>query len=109
SKIGKVLEGTGAVMQYRWAEDQDITVRSGQLRISAASLANPMGSPDDVLILAGQVVVTGTVDEVGYRQILAAGQAAFPESARDRVEPRLVSQGQLAWYGGGQPKVFNDE
>ena len=100
SKLGKVLEGTGAVIGYRWAENQDITVLSGQLRISGATLANTLGTADDVLILAGQVVVTGTVDEVGYRQVLAAGQAAFPESARDQVEPRLVSQGQLAWYRG---------
>jgi hypothetical protein len=108
SKIGKVLEGTGSVVQYRWAEDQDINVMSGQLRISAASLANSAGTAADVLILAGQAVLTGTVNEVGYRQILTAGQAAFPESARDQVEPRLVSQGQLAWYRSEQPRVFND-
>jgi hypothetical protein len=106
SKIGKVLEGTGAVIQYRWADDQDITVLSGQLRVSAATLANPAGTAADVLILAGQAVLTGTVSEVGYRQILTAGQAAFPESARDQVEPRLVSQGQLAWYRSQEPRVF---
>lgn len=109
SKIGRVLEGTGSLIQYRWAEDQDITVLGGQLRISGATLANALGAGHDVLILAGQAVVTGDVSEVGYRQIVAAGQAAFPESAREAVEPRLVTQGQLGWYRTGSPRVFLDD
>lgn len=109
TQIGRVLQGTGAVTQYRWTADQEIVMMGGQLRTGGASLANPSGSPDDLLILAGQVVVTVPVSEVGYRQIIAAGQTALPAAARGLLEPRVVSQGQLGWYAGADPRVFTED
>jgi hypothetical protein len=109
AQIGRVLQVTGAVTQYRWTADQNIVMMGGQLRIGGGSLANPAGSPDDLLVLAGQVIVTGAVPGVGYRQIIAAGQTALPAEARDVLEPLIVSQGQLAWYHTPDPRVFTQD
>ena len=72
---------------YPYADGQDIKVLSGQVKLSGAMLANPAGQPDDLLIAAGQVVVTGEVT----------------------TEPRIQAQGQVAWYLGENPRVFNDD
>lgn len=108
--LGPVLAGgTGGVSYYAPAEGQDIKVLSGQVRISGAMLANPAGHADDMLIAAGQVVITGEVRTVGYRQVIIAGQMAAPEAYRDVIEPRTQVQGQAAWYVRDDPRVFYED
>jgi hypothetical protein len=110
SALGPALAGgTGGVSYYTPTGAQDIKVLSGQVRLSGAMLANPAGAPDDLLIAAGQVVVTGQVATVGYRQVIIAGQLAAPEASRDAIEPRIQVQGQAAWYRGDDPRVFYDD
>jgi hypothetical protein len=105
--LGPVLAGgTGGVSYYTPADGQDIKVLSGQVRLSGAMLANPAGQADDMLIAAGQVVITGEVTTVGYRQVIIAGQLAAPAASRDVIEPRAQVQGQAAWYRGEDPRVF---
>ena len=77
------IGGTGGVSYYTPADGQDIKVLSGQVRLSGAMLANPAGQADDMLIAAGQVVITGEVTTVGYRYVIIAGQLAAPEASRD--------------------------
>lgn len=109
SALGPALAGgRGSVSYYRYAENQRVKVQSGQVRLSGAALANPAGGPDDVLVLAGQIVVTGTVREVGYAQVLAAGQCVLPEAARDLLEPIMEAQGQTVWYRGQRPWVVTE-
>jgi len=108
--LGPALAGgTGGVNYYTPAEGQDIKVLSGQVRLSGAMLANPAGQAGDMLIAAGQVVITGEVPTVGYRQVIIAGQLAAPAASRDAVEPRTQVQGQAAWYRGDDPRVFYDD
>jgi hypothetical protein len=108
--LGPALAGgTGGVSYYTPAAGQDIKVLSGQVRLSGAMLANPAGQADDMLIAAGQVVITGEVAAVGYRQVIIAGQLAAPAASRDVVEPRIQVQGQAAWYRGDDPRVFYDD
>lgn len=108
--LGPALAGgTGGVSYYTPAAGQDIKVLSGQVRLSGAMLANPAGGADDMLIAAGQVVITGEVATVGYRQVIIAGQLAAPAASRDVVEPRVQVQGQAAWYRGDDPRVFYDD
>jgi hypothetical protein len=105
--LGSALAGvTGEVSYYRPADEQDIKVLSGQVRLSGAVLANPAGQADDMLIAAGQVVITGEVTTVGYGQLIMAGQLAAPAASRDVIEPRARVQGQAAWYRGDDPRVF---
>jgi hypothetical protein len=108
--LGKAFAGgSGAVSYYPYAEGQDIKVLTGQVRLSPAMLANPAGQPDDVLIAAGQVVLTGEVTAIGYRTVLIAGQLVAPAASRDTIEPAIHLQGQVAWYEGAKPRIFNGD
>jgi hypothetical protein len=108
--LGRVLGGgSGSVSYYRYTEGQDLKVLAGQVKLSGAMLANPAGEPGDVLIAAGQVIVTGQVTEVGYAQVIVAGQLIAPEASRDLLEPRLQVTGQSAWYRGAEPRIILDD
>jgi hypothetical protein len=105
--LGPALAGsTGSITYFPFADGQDIKVQTGQLTLSGATLANPVGQADDVLIAAGQVVITSEVTAIGYRQLLIAGQLAGPAASRDVIEPRVQVTGQAAWYRGDDPRVF---
>jgi hypothetical protein len=107
SVLGPALAGgTGGVSYYPYREDQDVKVLSGQVRLSGAMLANPAGQAGDILIAAGQVVVTGEVTTVGYRVVVVAGQVAAPAASRDAIEPVVQVQGQAGWYRDGDVRVF---
>ena len=106
--LGQALAGgTGSVSYYPYAEDQHVKVLSGQVRLSPAVLANAAGRPDDILVVAGEVVVTGEITTVGYRTALIAGQLAAPAASRDVLEAAIEVQGQSTWYEGANPRVFN--
>jgi hypothetical protein len=72
-------------------------------------LANPAGQPDDLLIAAGQLVVTGPVATVGYAQVIVAGQLVAPAASRETLEPRVQVQGQTVWYRGDEPRIFYED
>lgn len=106
--LGQALaSGSGGVSYYAHAEGQDVKMLSGQVKLSGAMLANPAGRPEDILVAAGQVVVTGEVTTVGYRTVVISGQFAGPAASRDTIEPVAHIQGQAGWYEGGSPRVFN--
>jgi hypothetical protein len=106
--LGPALAGgTGGVSYYDYADGQHVKVISGQVRLSPALLANTAGRPDDILVVAGEVVVTGEVTSVGFGLTLIAGQLAAPAESRDVLEPAIQTQGQVTWYEGGNPRVFN--
>jgi hypothetical protein len=96
---------TGSVQYYRHAEGQRFRTFSGQTQISGETLANAGGNPADVLFIAGQTVVTGPVKEVGYQQIVAAGQLVAPRESEAVLSSVLTAEGQLVWYSG-QPRFF---
>ena len=106
--LGQALAGgTGGVSYYQYADGQEVKVLSGQVELSPAVLANTAGRPDDILVVAGQVVVTGEVTSVGYGLTLIAGQLAAPAESRDVLEPAIQTQGQVTWYEGANPRIFN--
>jgi len=106
--LGQALAGgTGGVSYYQYADGQQVKVLSGQVKLSPAVLANTAGRPDDILVVAGEVVVTGEVTSVGYGMTLIAGQLAAPAASRDVLEPAIQTQGQVTWYEGANPRVFN--
>jgi hypothetical protein len=106
--LGQALAGgTGGVSYYQYADGQQVKVLSGQVKLSPAVLANTAGRPDDILVVAGQVVVTGEVASVGYGLTIIAGQLAAPAASRDVLEPAIQTQGQVTWYEGANPRVFN--
>jgi hypothetical protein len=96
---------TGSVDYYPYTEGQDVKVSTGQLRASGEVLANPTGGPDDILVVAGQFIVTGPVATVGYRRVVVAGQVFAPRDSQPVLGPALIVKGQLIWYAG-QPRFF---
>lgn len=110
SKLGpKLAGGTGTVSYYRYVEGQDVDVLTGQVTLSATRLANRNGGADDLLIAAGQVVVTGPVGAVGYREVHVAGQFVGPAASRDVLESAVRVQGQTGWYRSDVARVIQDD
>jgi len=111
--LGRVFGGGfGTVTYYRCEEGPDsphVKLLSGQVRLTGAGLANPAGRPSDILIAAGQVVITGEVGPIGYREILVAGQVVAPAAAQGELETRMDAQGQTVWYRSGDPRIFYDD
>jgi hypothetical protein len=96
---------TGSVDYYPYAEGQEIRVSTGQIRADGELFANPAGGPDDVLVVAGQLIVTGPVAKVGYRRVVVAGQMLAPRDSQRVLGPVTAVKGQLVWYSG-QPRFF---
>jgi hypothetical protein len=95
----------GTVDYYPYAEGQEVRVSTGQLQASGEVLANPTGGPDDILVVAGQLIVTGQVTKVGYRRIVVAGQVLAPRDSQPLLGPATIVKGQLIWYSG-EPRFF---
>ena len=107
--LGPVLDGVGNVIYYRQSEGQDVKVLTGQVKLSGAMLANPAGQPDDILLAAGQVVVTGSPASVGYAQMIITGQLIAPEASREVLEPRVQVHGQSVWYCSDTPRIIFED
>jgi hypothetical protein len=110
SALGPALvDGKGGVSYYPYVDGQDFKMLSGQVKLSGTMLANPAGQQHDLLVAAGQIVVTGEVTTVGYQQVIVAGQLVAPAASQAVIEPRLQAEGQVAWYQGENPRVFNED
>jgi hypothetical protein len=108
--LGPALAGgTGGVSYYPYGPGQEFKVLSGQVKLSGAMLANAGGRPEDILVAAGQVVVTGEITTLGFRRVIAAGQLAAPADSRDVLEPGFQIQGQVGWYEGGDLRILNQD
>lgn len=99
---------TGSVEYYRHSEGQRVATLSGQTRLSGDALANAGGTPDDVLVVAGQTIVTGPVASLGYQRIVAQGQLVLPRASEAVLAPAISVQGQTIWYEG-VPRIFVGE
>ncbi len=108
--LGPALAGgTGGVSYYPYSDGQEIKVLSGQVRLSGAVLANEAGRLDDIMVAAGQVVVTGEITTLGFQRVIVAGQLAAPADSQDLLEPGFQIQGQVGWYRGGDPRILNQD
>lgn len=96
---------TGSVQYYRHVEGQRFQTLSGVQSLAGDVLANPNGDPADILFLIGQTTITSPVREVGYQQVLAAGQLLAPRDSQVALAGVLTMEGQLVWYGG-RPRFF---
>jgi hypothetical protein len=97
---------TGSVHYFRQAEGQRIKTLSGQLTIGPDTLANAGGSPDDVLVVTGQIVVTAPASELGFQRVIGAGQLLLPRASEGTLAPALSADGHIVWYGGERVRVF---
>lgn len=100
---------TGSVVYYRLGEAQEFRQLSGDVRLSGAAIANPHGSPDDVLITGGRLVITGEVSEVGYQLLAFGGELLAPRRSETLLTPVLNGGGEVAWYEGEPRILVGDE
>lgn len=103
-----IANSSGSVNYYTYSEGQRIKVQSGQVQLSGENLANPGGGTDDILVAAGQVLITGPVSEFGYASMVVSGQLIAPKSSRAAFGSRLEVQGQTVWYEGESPRLIMD-
>ncbi|HKN99138.1 MAG TPA: hypothetical protein VJX10_18600 [Pseudonocardiaceae bacterium] len=110
SALGPVLGSiVGSVSYYRHSDNVDVKLLSGQVKLSGAMLANPAGTPDDLLLLAGQVIVSGPVGKIGYARIIVAGQLIAPASTQETLEPYLDLHGQVVWHKAATAWLVMDD
>jgi hypothetical protein len=98
---------SGAILYYRYVEGQQIKSLSGTSRISGETLANGSGTADDILVAAGQLIVTGEVTTLGFAQLIVSGQCIAPRNAEPVLGPALTVAGQALWYAGTNPRMFS--
>lgn len=95
----------GTVAYYPWAEGQAVRVLQGDTRLRGEMLANANGSPDDILLVAGNLLLTGDVPSVGYRRVVVVGELMAPEDAQPVLAPALHMVGTSVWYTA-PPRLF---
>ncbi|MEM7130281.1 MAG: hypothetical protein AAF702_28395 [Chloroflexota bacterium] len=103
--LGAAIRQLNGPMDF-YHTDGDIKVHSGQAKLNGAVLANANGSPEDILLIAGQLLVNSQVESVGFKQIYIAGQALIPKEAEELLSPYLQVFGQIVWYSG-TPRSFD--
>jgi len=83
---------------------------TGQLTVDGEVFANRSGSPEDMLIIAGQIIITSEIEAVGFKDVIVAGQIVAPKKA-EKALVGAVSQltGQIVYYSGETPRLFVGE
>src|SRR5688572_10524527 len=81
-----------------------VKVMTGQVVLSGEALSDPDSNADDILVIAGQLVITSPVKRVGHQQIVAMGQIVAPtgsESGLGAAISRLSGQSMYYPYTDG--------
>jgi len=97
------MEKVGATVPVPTGEN--VRLVTGQMKTTGEALGSA-GREEDVLVVAGQLLVTTPVEHVGYGEIIVAGQVYAPEGsegALTAVISRLTGQ---VFYYSGKPRFF---
>src|SRR5579859_7208496 len=80
-------------------DGKTVRVLSGQVTLSGEALANAEGSHDDILVVAGQLIITSPVERVGYSQFITMGQVIAPTGSQTGLGAGLTRMsGQVMYY-----------
>jgi hypothetical protein len=98
---------SGQLIYYPYTPGANLRVQTGSVRLTAADLANPHGQPTDILLCVGQLVISGSVDTIGYRHVLTVGQVIAPRGTENVLAGRVLPLlGETVYYDA-PPRVFN--
>jgi hypothetical protein len=92
------MEHVAATVPVR--DGQRARVMSGQIILSGEALGNPGDEQSqDMLVIAGQLIVTSPVSKVGYRDVVVLGQVLAPRGSEAALGAGLTRMsGQVAYY-----------
>jgi hypothetical protein len=92
------MERVAATVPVR--DGQRTRVMSGQILLSGDALAGPgEGHGDDMLVIAGQLILTSPVTRVGYADLVVLGQVIAPTGSETALGAGLNRlSGQVAYY-----------
>jgi hypothetical protein len=72
---------------------------TGQVTLSGEALANADGPQDEVLVVAGQLIITTPVQRVGFAQLITMGQVVAPVGSETALGAGLSRMsGQVVYY-----------
>jgi hypothetical protein len=98
---------SGQVAYYPYTPGGTVRLLTNSTRMSGTELANRNGKPTDVLVAAGQLIVSGPVESVGYEHIVALGQLLLPRESESAVDGRLTAVGGQVVFYSASPRAFN--
>lgn len=101
---GALTRLTGSYSTFPYRQGQQIHERTGTVELGAAALANPGGTPDDILLVSGTLTVRDEITELGYARVVVAGALVAPMAVQGLLEPRLSARSAV-WYTA-PPKLF---
>jgi hypothetical protein len=74
-------------------------VFAGQITLSGEALANTGGDNTDLMVIAGQLIVTSPVQHVGYSQLVVLGQVIAPMGSETAIGAGITRlSGQVIYY-----------
>ena len=97
------MEKVGATVPVPAGEN--VKLVTGQMKTTGEALASA-GREEDVLVVAGQLLVTTPVERVGYGEMIVAGQVYAPQGSEGALTAgisRLIGQ---VFYYSGKPRFF---
>ena len=97
---------TGQVVYYPYTEGARVHVRGGGA-MGGEVLANPAGQPTDVLLVSGTLVLTSSVEKIGYAQVVVLGNVLVPRGAEANVTGDVHTQGGRVIVYDAPPRVFD--
>ncbi len=104
SLVGELMDipmnNTGAIVPI--PEGANVRAHTGQVKMTGEALANLEGNAEDVLVVAGQLVITTPVEKVGYKEFIVVGQVLGPRGSETALATGLTRlTGQIAYYPEG--------
>ncbi len=97
-RLGAVpMRGVGAVVAV--PDTAEVVRQAGAIRLAGEALGAP-GHEDEVLVLAGVLVITTPVERVAYRSVIVVGVLVAPEGSEPALSTISVT-GAVSYYRAG--------
>jgi hypothetical protein len=89
-------------------EGENVKVLTGQMKLAGEAFAEP--GETDVLVVAGQLIITTPVERIGYRRLIVSGQVLAPEGSEVALAAGITRlSGQVVYYCGTPRLLMGDD
>lgn len=94
-------------------DGQRVRVMSGQITLSGEALANAGDQSPDALVIAGQLVVTSPISNIGYADLIVLGEVIAPSGSETALGAGLSRlSGEIVYYPyveGGTVRIVGSQ